>query len=363
MRRIIRLVVAVGLSLLAAPTPAQRSAVMFRPMLHAHNCYPEEGRWADRLDRALGTGLFPIAIEQDVAWSTASGQSVVSHDAVLDGNESTLEQYFFKRVAPTVDRLLQENRREAWPAIVLHLDFKTNEPEHHRAVWNLLGKYERWLTTAPRGQDGSTVQPLQVGPVVALTESGAGQERDFFEAIPSGGRLRIFGTVPPVRTTTSNDRDVQAEAAVLAPPAILIPSGVTNYRRWMNFSWLVVERGGQPNAGDWTAADAVRLTSLVDRAHAQGLGIRFYTLNGHAPDAGLGWTASYNFGSLDRAQARWRAAIDAGVDFIATDQYEEFARLTTAGRAPSSGIPRAARRARRTPRNGPENLVRQSAPR
>ena len=38
-----------------------------RPMLDAHNCYPYDGRWADRIDRALSTG-FPISIEQDLAW-------------------------------------------------------------------------------------------------------------------------------------------------------------------------------------------------------------------------------------------------------------------------------------------------------
>ena len=63
----------------------------------------------------------------------------------------------------------------------------------------------------------------------------------------------------------------------------------------------------------------------MSRAHALGLWIRFYTLNGHAPDAGLGWTASYNFGSLEAVRPRWDAAIAAGVDFVATDQYEEFA--------------------------------------
>jgi hypothetical protein len=27
-----------------------------RPMLDAHNCYPYDGRWADRIDRALSAG-------------------------------------------------------------------------------------------------------------------------------------------------------------------------------------------------------------------------------------------------------------------------------------------------------------------
>jgi hypothetical protein len=55
------------------------------------------------------------------------------------------------------------------------------------------------------------------------------------------------------------------------------------------------------------------------------LWIRFYTLNGHDAAGSQGWHAGYNFGSLAAAQVRWRAARDAGVDFIATDQYEAFA--------------------------------------
>jgi len=38
-----------------------------RPMLDAHNCYPYEGQFADRIDRALRVG-FPVGIEQDLAW-------------------------------------------------------------------------------------------------------------------------------------------------------------------------------------------------------------------------------------------------------------------------------------------------------
>ena len=35
-----------------------------------------------------------------------------------------------------------------------------------------------------------------------------------------------------------------------------------------------------------------------------------------------GWFRSYNFGSLGAAEERWRAAQRAGVDYIASDQYE-----------------------------------------
>ena len=40
-------------------------------------------------------------------------------------------------------------------------------------------------------------------------------------------------------------------------------------------------------------------------------------------------TPSYNFGSLEAVRHRWRAAIAAGVDFVATDQYEEFAKISS----------------------------------
>ena len=61
-------------------------------------------------------------------------------------------------------------------------------------------------------------------------------------------------------------------------------------------------------------------------AQAMGLWIRCYTLNGHdATDPGAGWSSGYNFGSKRSVTVRWKAAIEAGADFIATDQYEDFA--------------------------------------
>ena len=65
--------------------------------------------------------------------------------------------------------------------------------------------------------------------------------------------------------------------------------------------------------------------SSASLKHRAGLWIRFYTLNGHDPtDESGGWSPGYNFGSEQAARERWRAAIRAGVDFIAVDQYERF---------------------------------------
>jgi glycerophosphoryl diester phosphodiesterase len=107
----------------------------------------------------------------------------------------------------------------------------------------------------------------------------------------------------------------------------------------------VVETEGQRRAGDWTDAEALRLARLVERAHDAGLWLRLYTLNG-AGDAlsrERGWFAGYDFGSLDAARRRWRACLEAGVDFVATDQYEELAALRVTAE-PGAPVPGAAAR-------------------
>jgi hypothetical protein len=301
-------------------------------VLDAHNAYPEKGRWADRLDRALATGVTPIVIEQDVALAGAgtSARTVVSHDDQLIGDEPTLESYFFERVRPFMERALAERREERWPLVVLHLDFKTNEREHHRAVWDLLSDYVSWLTTAKTGSDPKSIRPLTRGPLLVLTENGANQEKDFLEWSSAGGSLLLFGSIPPPALTSSDDPAERARILRRAAPHELIPTSASNYRRWANFPWGVLEEGGPANAGDWTDEDRLRLESIVDYAHQQRLLIRFYTLNGHTAAANRGWTASYNFGSLDAVRARWRAAIAAHADLIATDQYEELAALLKA---------------------------------
>ena len=279
----------------AAFTSAQN-----RVLLDAHNCYPYGGRFADRIDLALSTGI-PVAIEQDLAWHV--DHSVLSHEKETTGSEPRMKDYFFERIRPIIEKELKSGDRKKWPVIVLNLDFKTNEPEHHREVWKLLGEYESWLTTARKTKDLNKLSKLDVKPLLVLTGAPDEQAKVFYDDLPVGAKLRLFG-------------------AVNVKPGVM-PGKATNYRRWWNNPWAVVEEGGQRKAGDWTDADAKRLKLLVDTAHANGLWIRFYTLNGIS---GPGLTDSYNFGSTEAAQARWKACIDAGVDFIATDQYQDFAK-------------------------------------
>jgi hypothetical protein len=223
-------VAAVMLPIAAMNAPAQLPGLApgSRVLLHAHNCYPEDGRWTDRLDRALGTGRRPIVIEQDLAWArdaSGAGRSVVSHDADLSGREPSLEEHFFARLRPIMTRALQENRRDTWPVVILHLDFKTNEPEHHEAVWRLLGTYEAWLTTAVRTVDPSVTSPLDAGPLLVLTEQGEGQELRFHARVAAGERLRLFGTVPGPALPDGDDRRARHAALVGTAADTLIPSG------------------------------------------------------------------------------------------------------------------------------------------
>lgn len=309
-----------------------------RVLLHAHNAYPYEGRWRDRLERALSTAL-PLAIEQDLVWHhdprTGRPRPVVSHGEPFTGDEPTLEAHFFDRIRPLVERALRENRRDTWPLIVLHLDFKTNEPEHHRAVWDLLGRYKSWLTTAPRTSGAGEIADLRVGPVLVLTEDADGQEQSFHDRVPVGESLRLFGAVHSRLAQAGTPAEARINAGEELPD--VSPAAKTNYRRWWNLSWSVVELGGQAKAGEWTRDDERRLERLVAAAHRAGLWIRFYTLNGHDPaDQSGGWSAGYNFGSRAAAERRWEAAIRAGVDFVAVDQYEDFAAFARTLGAPAT---------------------------
>ena len=298
-----------------------------RVLLDAHNAYPEQGLWRDRIDRALATGV-PLALEQDLAWvcePPAPCRSVLSHNPPFTGEEPTLRDHFFERIRPIVERALAGGDRRDWPIITLNLDFKSDEPEHHAAVWALLGEYQAWLATAARTESVEDVAVLDVGPVLVLTGAADAQQTSFHDGVPVGGRLRLFGAVVPEIIGAGTN------AAPDAPLGDVLPGRRTNYRRWSNHAWSVVEAGGPSEAGEWTADDAARLSTIVRRTHEAGLWIRFYTLNGLGPaELSLGWTPSYNFGSRDAAELRWRAAIEAGVDFIATDQYEAFAAVRAA---------------------------------
>ena len=274
-----------------------------RTRLDAHNCYPYDGQYADRIERALKTGL-PVAIEQDLAWNGL--KSVLSHEIKTTGGEPGMKEYFFERVRPIVEQALRSTSKRDWPLLTLNLDFKTFEPEHARAVLALLREYEAWLTSAPKS---STVAKLDLKPVLVLVG-----DSDVLES--------VFNA-PEVKTLLAFGAAKVASRGTELTPKQLVAAKATNYRRWWNSPWSIVEEGGQAKAGTWTMPDQRRLRALARHAHAAGYWLRLYTLNGHDPAAGKGWSKGYNFGALEAARVRWAASRAAGVDYLATDQYED----------------------------------------
>jgi hypothetical protein len=283
--------------LIRAALSLSASAQVGRPLLDAHNCYPYEGLHKDRIDRALSTG-FPVAIEQDIGfWD---GHAVVTHTEKTMGGEPTLKEHFFERVRPLIEKAIKEDKRDQWPLIVLHFDFKDLQAPTLHAVWDVLKEYEPWLVTAVKTADAGKLSEFDKKPILVLTEDADEQQVVFYDEVPVGGKLRVFGS---------------AHTKDLTTPA-------TNYRRWLNYSWHEVEPEGQPKAGDWTDAKNGHLKELAAKAHKLGYWIRFYTLDGFTPEENQGWFAQYNFVSRAAVEVRWKAAMDAGVDLIASDQYE-----------------------------------------
>ncbi|MDQ1472145.1 MAG: hypothetical protein QOJ99_3625 [Bryobacterales bacterium] len=283
-------------------TCAALAAQVGKPLLDAHNCYPYEGLHKDRIDRALRTG-FPVAIEQDIGYY--EGRAVVTHTEKTTGVEPTLKEHFFERVRPVIEKALKENRRDQWPLIVLHFDFKDLQSPTLHAVWDVLKDYEPWLATATKSADPAKLSAIEMKPILVLTEEADEQQAVFYDEVPAGGKLRLFGS--------AHTKDLTAPA--------------TDFRRWLNYSWHQVEPEGQPKAGAWTPEKNARLKDLVDNAHKLGYWIRFYTLDGYTPDESQGWFESYNFGSHAAVEARWKAALDADVDMIASDQYEALSKF------------------------------------
>ena len=299
------------------------------PVPDAHNCYPYEGQWADRIERALRLG-FPVAIEQDLAWfvgpASRKGRVVVDHSAKTSAADPEERRYFFERVRPIIEDQLAHGDASKWPVIILHFDFKDTQAPLLHAVWDLLGQYQSWITTAVKSVDAHELTQFNRKPILVLTEDSDAQETVFYKEVPVGTQLRVFGSAHTHMPTAQDKQESEHLLATLRPDQLLTEPPTT-YRRWWNNSWHEVEEGGQQKAGAWTSAKMVRLQALVDHAHHLGYWIRFYTLDGFTPEAGRqnGWFATYNFGSMEAAEQRWQAALDAGVNLIASDQYESLA--------------------------------------
>jgi hypothetical protein len=163
----------------------------------AHNAYPDHGKFTDRLDRALSSGQ-PFAVEQDLSW--ADGKSMMIHGAKnVSGDDPTLETYFFPKVQPVIEKALKEGNKGNWPIVALYLDIKNDPPEHLAAISKILDKYSSWLTSAVKTDDIMKVSPLDLKPMMVLVEdkqNDVNKQQSFYDQVPVGGKLRVFGSVP-----------------------------------------------------------------------------------------------------------------------------------------------------------------------
>lgn len=312
----------------AFPAFAQSYLPGGRTLLDAHNCYPYDGEYANRIDRALDTGT-PVAIEQDLVWyddpDTGKKRAIVSHGKPFSGEEPAIEDYFFERIRPIMEKAIADGNKEDWPLVTLNVDYKNKDLAHIQDNYRVFSQYASWTTYALKTDTPDKAEPLTVGPLLVLLGAGPNQRTVFHDNIPLGGKVIAFGAVSTTAPDTKGLRQREKwEAESSCDLDAMISTPASNYFRWWNDSWYRIEAGGASRGKDWDKADQKRLRAVVNHAHKLGYWLRLYTLNGHTTEESQGWFQNYNFGSLEKAQTRWQAAIDTGVDFVATDMYEAF---------------------------------------
>jgi hypothetical protein len=320
---------------------AAKEPSAFRPgartLMLAHNAYPDDGKYADRIDRTIAAGV-PFVVEEDLVW--VDGRSLEIHNPKLAAADSpTLETYFFPKVAPIVEKALKEgNKKGDWPLITLYLDIKNDPVEHLEAISKVLDKYDSWLTKAVKTDDIAKQSPLELKPVMVILEDKQNdiKQEFFYDRLPVGGKIRAFGSAVKFDDNPTHlPKTAKAErlASMLkVDPEQLVSKKADNWRRWFGTDWAFIELCGPEHGKDWNAAADARVKKFVDYGHRLGYLVSFYSINGFTEQENQGWTAEFNFGSRDAALVRWTAAIKAHADFIATDQYEELAKAIKASR-------------------------------
>jgi hypothetical protein len=312
----------------ASAIPANKTLTPgVRTLVWAHNAFPDHGKYADRLDRALSTGM-PLMMEEDLGW--ADGKSLLIHGPKnATSDDPTLESYFFPKVRPLMEKALADGDRGNWPLITLYLDIKNDPPEHLEAIAKLLEKYDSWLTSAVKTPEISKQSPLELKPMMVLLEDKHDdiKQQYFYDRIPVGGKLHAFGSVAKYDNNIDKklSKTAATEGLFETPLSTIVPHKADNYRRWWGIDWAYVEKGGETKAGEWNQDKADRLKKFVDYGHSLGYFTGLFSISGWTEAENQGWDKDYNFGSRDAAKSRWQGAIRAHADFISTDHYEELA--------------------------------------
>ncbi len=285
------------IALLAAVLAAAFPAVW---RYNAHNCYPERGQYYDRLDRARRSGL--RAVEIDVTWSEKRRATVISHEKEPAGGEPTLAEYFWQPMLPELQRLPRGS-----PGGLLLIDFKTAHPGPVEELYRDLERRRELLTLFGKSID--------YGPLTVLLTGDPGAIAAFEKLHPRSGPYLAMGNRQP--SFAGFQEDLQT----------YFPDDATEFYRVYNFEWAHIEPDAAlRRSGPLPETARRRLQAFADLAHRKGYWLRTWTLN------------AATFGGREGLLERWDAAGAAGVEMIATDEYELAGRLTTtAGARPPAG--------------------------
>jgi hypothetical protein len=307
-----------------------------RTLMLAHNAYPDDGKFGDRLDRAIAAGG-PFVVEEDLIW--VDGKSLLVHAAKgAEPDSPTLESYFFPKVKPIIEKALKDGNKGNWPLITLYLDIKNDPVEHLEVISKVLGKYDGWLTKAVKTAEITKMSPLEYKPMMVILEDKQNdiKQEFFYDRVPVGGKFRAFGSAVKFDDNPNKlpreKRDERFAGLVKLEPDQLVTKHADNWRRWFGTDWHFIEICGPTHGNDWNAATEARIKKFVDYGHRLGYLVSFYETNGFTDSENQGWTPEYNFGSKEAARLRWNALIKAHADFIATDQYEDVAGAIRSGR-------------------------------
>jgi len=93
-------------------------------------------------------------------------------------------------------------------------------------LWDLLGEYESWISTAPKSADKSRLETFSAKPILVLTEDSDAQEKVFYDEVPVGARLRVFGSAHTNRIPgeTQAERWHMAATPAQQPDSLALPA-------------------------------------------------------------------------------------------------------------------------------------------
>jgi hypothetical protein len=225
------------------------------PRAHAHNDYEHARPLLDALDRGFGS------VEADV-W-LVGGELLVAHDRKDVQPARTLRSLYLEPLRERARR----NRGAVLPGgppLVLLVDVKSEAAATYAVLHAQLAGYAEMLTTVREGR----IEPR------ALT------------VMVSGNRAQREMAVQPLRHAFVDGRAIDLEGN---PPAALVPWVSENWQKLSPWRW----EGAMP------AETRVVLRAWVGLAHAQGRKVRFWN-------------------TPDRPEV-WSALLEAGVDYIGTD--------------------------------------------